>query len=284
MNASASGPVPPPDRYGVVGHPIAHSKSPFIHGRFAAATGQNLVYERYDVRPEDFVSALREFFGKGGRGLNVTLPHKEAAARFADRLTSRARLAGAVNTLRRCDDGVIEGDNTDGAGLLADLSHLGVRLTGARILVLGAGGATRGILAPLLERGPAELFIANRTADRAQQLAREFAAEAGERCALRGGGFEQIAAQPVDLVLHATSLGLEGQVPAIPQGVLGAGTVAYDIGYGTTDTPFTRWAREHGAGRVAQGLGMLIEQAAEAFFLWRGIRPDTEGVRRELQA
>jgi len=284
MNASASGPVPSPDRYGVVGHPIAHSKSPFIHGRFAAATGQNLVYERYDVRPEDFVSALREFFGKGGRGLNVTLPHKEAAARFADRLTSRARLAGAVNTLRRCDDGVIEGDNTDGAGLLADLSHLGVRLAGARVLVLGAGGATRGILAPLLERGPAELFIANRTADRARQLAREFAAEAGERCVLRGGGFEQIAAQPVDLVLHATSLGLEGQVPAIPQGVLGAGTVAYDIGYGTTDTPFTRWAREHGAGRVAQGLGMLIEQAAEAFFLWRGIRPDTEGVRRELQA
>lgn len=284
MNASTSAPVPPPDRYGVVGHPIAHSKSPFIHSRFAAATRQHMVYERYDIRPEEFEQRLREFFDNGGCGLNVTLPHKEAAAKFADRLTPRARLAGAVNTLRRCSDGTIEGDNTDGAGLLADLSHLGVRLTGARILVLGAGGATRGILAPLLAQGPATMFIANRTAARAAQLARDFAAEAGKHCSLRGGGFEQIAAEPVDLVLHATSLGLEGQVPAIPQGVLGASTLAYDIGYGATDTPFTRWAREHGAGRVAQGLGMLVEQAAEAFFLWRGIRPETESVRHALQA
>ncbi len=283
MNASASTPVPQPDRYGVVGHPIAHSKSPFIHSRFAAATHQHMVYERYDIRPEEFEQRLQEFFEKGGCGLNVTLPHKQAAAKFADRLTPRARLAGAVNTLRRCSDGTIEGDNTDGAGLLADLSHLGVRLTGARILVLGAGGATRGILAPLLEQGPATVFIANRTAARAEQLAREFAEQAGKHCTLRGGGFEHIPADPADLVLHATSLGLEGQVPAIPQGVLGAVTLAYDIGYGTTDTPFTRWAREHGAGRVAQGLGMLVEQAAEAFFLWRGIRPDTESVRHELQ-
>ena len=284
MNASVSTPVPQPDRYGVVGHPIAHSKSPFIHSRFAAATHQHMVYERYDIRPEEFGQRLREFFDEGGCGLNVTLPHKEAAAKFADRLTPRARLAGAVNTLRRCSDGTIEGDNTDGAGLLADLSHLGVRLTGARILVLGAGGATRGILAPLLEQAPATVFIANRTAARAEQLAREFAEQAGKHCTLRGGGFEHIPADPADLVLHATSLGLEGQVPAIPQGVLGAVTLAYDIGYGTTDTPFTRWAREHGAGRVAQGLGMLVEQAAEAFFLWRGIRPETESVRHELQA
>ena len=185
MNASTSAPVPPPDRYGVVGHPIAHSKSPFIHSRFAAATRQHMVYERYDIRPEEFEQRLREFFEKGGCGLNVTLPHKEAAARFADRLTPRARLAGAVNTLRRCSDGAIEGDNTDGAGLLADLRRLGVPLAGAHILVLGAGGATRGILAPLLEQGPATVFIANRTAARAEQLAREFAEQAGKHCSLR---------------------------------------------------------------------------------------------------
>lgn len=265
MNASTSAPVPPPDRYGVVGHPIAHSKSPFIHSRFAAATRQHMVYERYDIRPEEFEQRLREFFDEGGCGLNVTLPHKEAAARFADRLTPRARLAGAVNTLRRCSDGAIEGDNTDGAGLLADLRRLGVPLAGAHILVLGAGGATRGILAPLLEQGPATVFIANRTAARAEQLAREFAEQAGKHCTLRGSGFEHIPADPADLVLHATSL-------------------AYDLAYGTTDTPFTGWAREQGAGRVAQGLGMLVEQAAEAFFLWRGVRPDTESIRHELQA
>jgi len=284
MNASTSAPVPPPDRYGVVGHPIAHSKSPFIHSRFAAATRQHMVYERYDIRPEEFEQRLREFFDEGGCGLNVTLPHKEAAARFADRLTPRARLAGAVNTLRRCSDGAIEGDNTDGAGLLADLRRLGVPLAGAHILVLGAGGATRGILAPLLEQGPATVFIANRTAARAEQLAREFAEQAGKHCTLRSGGFEHIPADPADLVLHATSLGLEGKVPEIPRAVFGPATLAYDLAYGTTDTPFTGWAREQGAGRVAQGLGMLVEQAAEAFFLWRGVRPDTESIRHELQA
>jgi shikimate dehydrogenase len=284
MNASASAPVPPPDRYGVVGHPIAHSKSPFIHSRFAAATRQHMVYDRYDIRPEELAQRLREFFEGGGCGLNVTLPHKEAAAKFADRLTSRAHLAGAVNTLHRCSDGSIEGDNTDGAGLLADLRRLSVPVAGTHILVLGAGGATRGILAPLLEQGPATVFIANRTAARARQLACAFAERAGTQCTLRGGGFEHIPTDPADLVLHATSLGPEGKVPEIPQAVFGPATLAYDIAYGITDTPFTLWARERGAGRVVQGLGMLIEQAAEAFFLWRGIRPDTADVRRELQA
>ncbi len=160
----------------------------------------------------------------------------------------------------------------------------GVPLAGAHILVLGAGGATRGILAPLLEQGPATVFIAKRTAARAEQLAREFAEQAGKHCTLRGGGFEHIPADPADLVLHATSLGLEGKVPEIPRAVFGPATLAYDLAYGTTDTPFTGWAREQGAGRVAQGLGMLVEQAAEAFFLWRGIRPDTESMRHELQA
>ena len=284
MSATDSPSMPSPDRYGVVGHPIAHSKSPFIHAQFAAATGQNMIYERYDVKPEEFAQQLREFFERGGCGLNVTLPHKEAAARFADRLTTRARLAGAVNTLRRCSDGTIEGDNTDGAGLLADLQRLETPLAGASVLILGAGGATRGILAPLLAQRPASVFIANRSAERAQQLAHDFAAEAGDGCMLRAGSFEQIPAGPTDLVLHATSLGLEGKVPPVPATVFGPATLAYDLGYGITDTPFTRWAREQGSGRVAQGLGMLIEQAAEAFWIWRGVRPDTTSVRHELQA
>lgn len=284
MNAVDSPRLSPPDRYGVVGHPIAHSKSPFIHTQFAAASGQHMVYERYDIAPQDFEYRLRDFFDQGGCGLNVTLPHKEAAARFADRLTPRARLAGAVNTLRRCGDGAIEGDNTDGAGLLADLQRLGAQLTGASIVILGAGGATRGILAPLLQQRPATLYIANRSAERAQQLVQDFAAEAGEHCRLRGGGFEQIPTGPVDLVLHATSLGLEGKVPSMPSGLFGPATLAYDLGYGITDTPFTLTARTQGAGRVAQGLGMLIEQAAEAFWIWRGVRPDTTSVRHELQA
>ncbi|MBU3671060.1 MAG: shikimate dehydrogenase [Sinobacteraceae bacterium] len=284
MNAADSPRLSPPDRYGVVGHPIAHSKSPFIHAQFAAATGQHMVYERYDIAPEDFVLRLREFFDQGGCGLNVTLPHKEAAARFADRLTPRARLAGAVNTLRRCSDGAIEGDNTDGAGLLADLQRLQVQLTGASVVILGAGGATRGILAPLLQQHPASVYIANRSAQRALQLVQDFAAEAPVHCRLRGGGFEQIPAGPADLVLHATSLGLEGKVPAVPSNLFGSATLAYDLGYGITDTPFTLAARAQGAGRVAQGLGMLIEQAAEAFWIWRGIRPDTTSIRHELQA
>jgi shikimate dehydrogenase len=284
MSVTDSPRVPSPDRYGVVGHPIAHSKSPFIHAHFAAATGQNMTYERYDVKPEEFEQRLREFFETGGCGLNVTLPHKEAASRFADQLTTRARLAGAVNTLRRCIDGTIEGDNTDGAGLLADLRHLEVRVAGASVLILGAGGATRGILAPLLEQNPGSVFIANRSTERAQQLAHDFAKEAGDRCTLRAGSFEQIPAVPTDLVLHATSLGLEGKVPPVLATVFGPATLAYDLGYGVTDTPFTRWAREQGSGRVAQGLGMLIEQAAEAFWIWRGVRPNTASVRHELQA
>jgi shikimate dehydrogenase len=285
----------PPDRYAVVGHPVAHSRSPRIHAAFAAATGQRLEYGRIDAPPAGFEGAVRDFFESGGRGLNVTLPHKEAAARLADRLTERARLAGAVNTLARQADGTLLGDNTDGAGLMADLGRLGIGVRGARVLVLGAGGATRGILGPLLEAAPAQLVVANRTVARAAALATEFgamvpAAQGGDRgtglrsAGLHGCGYDALgpapAAGPFDLILHATSLGLQGEVPPLPQGVVGPESVAYDLGYGAGDTPFVRWARTQGVTRAEQGLGMLIEQAAESFLLWRGVRPDTAPLHR----
>lgn len=267
----------PPDRYAVIGHPIAHSRSPRIHAAFAAAAGQHLTYDRIDAAPEAFEGIVRDFFDDGGCGLNVTLPHKEAAARLADRLTGRARLAGAVNTLARQPDGTLLGDNTDGAGLMADLARLGIAVQGARVLVLGAGGATRGILGPLLEAQPAQLVVANRTAARATALAAAFAG-------VQGCGYDALAslvvAGPFDLVIHATSLGLQGEVPPLPQGVIGPASVAYDLGYGAGDTPFVRWARARGVTRAEQGLGMLIEQAAESFFLWRGVRPDTAPLHR----
>ena len=271
----------PPDRYAVIGHPVAHSRSPRIHAAFAAATGQRLAYDRIDAAPEAFEGVVRNFFDDGGRGLNVTLPHKEAAARLADRLTGRAQLAGAVNTLARQPDGTLLGDNTDGAGLMADLARLGIAVQGARVLVLGAGGATRGILGPLLEAQPATLVVANRTAARATALAAEFAVACGT---VLGCGYDALTAQtaagPFDLVLHATSLGLQGEVPALPTGVVGPESVAYDLGYGAGDTPVVRWARAQGVTRAEQGLGMLIEQAAESFLLWRGVRPDTDALHR----
>lgn len=271
----------PPDRYAVIGHPIAHSRSPRIHAAFAAATGQRLAYDRIDAAPEAFEGVVRDFFDDGGRGLNVTLPHKEAAARLADRLTGRARLAGAVNTLARQPDGTLLGDNTDGAGLMADLARLGIAVRGARVLVLGAGGATRGILGPMLEAQPATLVVANRAAARATALTAEFAAVRGT---VLGCGYDALAAQtaagPFDLVIHATSLGLQGEAPSLPHGIVGPGSVAYDLGYGAGDTPFVRWARAQGVIRAEQGLGMLIEQAAESFLLWRGVRPDTAALHR----
>jgi shikimate dehydrogenase len=289
-----SPPTPTHDRYAVIGHPIAHSRSPAIHAHFAAATGQSLAYGRIDAAPEAFVTAVRDFFESGGRGMNVTLPHKESAAQLADHLTDRARAAGAVNTLMRQPDGTLLGDNTDGAGLMADLARLGIRVTGAQVLVLGAGGATRGILGPLLEAAPASLTIANRTPERAQALAAEFRTHAGAAddtapaTRLSGCGYDALAELagdgPFDLVLHATSLGLQGATPPVPPGVLGPRSAAYDLGYGVPDTPFVRWARAHGAARAEQGFGMLVEQAAESFRIWRGVRPDTAPLHREAAA
>lgn len=273
-----------PDRYGVVGYPIEHSKSPLIHRMFAAATGESLSYDRHAVSPEAFTVFVRDFFESGGCGLNVTVPHKEHAARLADELTPRAARAGAVNTLIRLADGRIRGDNTDGAGLLADLDRLGVPIRGQRLLILGAGGATRGIVGPLMERGPAEILIANRSAERAYALAAEAAHPDVTGCSytVLNTSFASPAATPFDLVLHATPLGLEGAVPDVTPRIIGPGTFAYDLGYGIPDTPFVRWAMQHGARAAAQGIGMLVEQAAEAFFVWRNVRPDTAPVHRAL--
>jgi shikimate dehydrogenase len=270
-----------PDRYGVMGHPIDHSWSPFIHGLFAKQTGQNLSYRLFDVPPEKFRSSALEFFTHGGRGLNITVPHKSAAAELVNRLTGRAEQAGAVNTILMDERNELLGDNTDGAGLLTDLTvNLGIELTARRILILGAGGATRGVLAPLLQARPTTLVIANRTAGRAMQLAEEFA----DLGPTHGVGFDALAGEPFDLIVNATSASLHGEVPLVPARIVGKHTVCYDMAYGKGDTSFTRWAREHHARSAYKGWGMLVEQAAESFQLWRGVRPDTRPILEALAA
>jgi shikimate dehydrogenase len=270
-----------PDQYGVVGHPIAHSLSPFIHGMFAKQTGENLIYRLHDVRPEHFRSYVLEFFSRGGRGLNVTVPHKVAAAELANELTPRAERARAANTLAVQEDNRILGDNTDGAGLVHDIrDNLGVSIGGRRVLIIGAGGATRGVLAPLLVLKPDGIIIANRTAERARSLAAEFS----DLGTIHGAGFDQLEGNVFDLVINATSASLAGEVPSIPASVIGRNTLCYDMAYGKTDTPFVRWALEQGAARAEQGWGMLVEQAAESFCLWRRVRPQTAPVLAALKS
>jgi shikimate dehydrogenase len=267
------------DQYGVVGHPVAHSLSPFIHGMFARETRQDMTYRLFDVEPAEFREWTRDFFVRGGRGLSITLPHKIEAADFAQELTPRAVQAAAVNTLVARADGIL-GDNTDGAGLVRDLcDNLGLVITGRRILVIGAGGATRGVLGPLLGLAPAELVIANRTPDRAAALAAAFE-DLGE---LRGVGFAEVKGGPFDLVINATSASLSGEIPPIAPGVLGPETVCYDLAYGKSATAFVAWAEQQGCAQALQGLGMLVEQAAEAFRLWRGVRPSTAQVLTALK-
>ncbi len=262
------------DRYAVFGNPIAHSKSPRIHAQFAAQTGQDLHYEAILAPLDGFAAAVRDFMAASGRGANVTVPFKEEAFRFAAELTPRARAAGAVNTLA-FDGGTIRGDNTDGAGLVRDIeTNLGRTLAGRRILLLGAGGAARGVILPLLEKRPATLFLANRTAEKAERLAAEFR--------IAGGGFESLAGHAFDLVINATSAGLSDAVLPLPTSAFAPGSLAYEMLYGR-DTPFMAQARAAGA-QVADGLGMLVEQAAEAFYVWRGVRPDTAPVRSTLRA
>lgn len=269
------------DRYGLMGHPVGHSWSPFIHGMFAKQTEQQLSYRLIDVPPERFRAAALEFFTHGGRGLNITVPHKQAAAELMNRLTGRADRAGAVNTILLEGSNELLGDNTDGAGLITDLTiNLGFELGGRRILLLGAGGATRGVIGPLLEARPSAVTIANRTPKRAVDLAEEFA----DLGTVTGCGFEQIPAEPVDLIVNATSAGLQGEVPSIPGATIGPRTLCYDMAYGKGETSFTRWAQDNGAGLAQKGWGMLVEQAAESFSLWRGIRPDTRPVLEALLA
>lgn len=261
------------DRYAVFGNPIAHSKSPLIHALFAAQTGQDLRYEAILAPLDGFATAVQDFIAAGGKGANVTVPFKEAASRLATALTPRARAAGAVNTLV-FDNGTICGDNTDGAGLVRDIEiHLGRALAGRRILLLGAGGAARGVILPLLEQRPATLFLANRTAEKAERLAAEFG--------IAGGRFEALAGHAFDLVINATSAGLYDAVLPLPTSVFAPDSLAYEMLYGR-DTPFMAQARAAGA-QVADGLGMLVEQAAEAFHIWRGVRPDTRPVLEALR-
>ncbi|HKU12820.1 MAG TPA: shikimate dehydrogenase [Steroidobacteraceae bacterium] len=263
-----------PDRYAVVGYPVAHSWSPFIHGLFAQQTGHSVSYVRLEVAPEALNDKVAEFFEGGGKGMNVTLPHKQAACLIARHRTPRAEMAGAVNTLAVSDDGLL-GDNTDGAGLIADLTqNLSFDLAGTRVLVLGAGGASRGVLGPLLGAGPEYVEIANRNEGRATQLAREYSMLG----TVHGCGFDAITASTFDLVLNATSASLQDAIPPIPPGVIGPTTLCYDMGYGKGDTAFTRWSKSTGAGRAETGWGMLVEQAAESFLLWRGVKPQTAPV------
>jgi len=268
-----------PDQYGLFGHPVSHSLSPFIHGLFARDTGQQMTYRAYDVLPEEFTARVRSFFGGGGRGLNITLPHKLAAAALADELTDRADRAAAVNTLVRQGDSVL-GDNTDGEGLVRDLCHnLGLVVTGSRVLILGAGGATRGVLAPLLGLEPATVTIANRTPDRATALAAAFA----DLGPTQGISFTAIGERPFDLIINATSASISGEIPPIPRAAVTESTVCYDLAYGRSATAFVKWALECGCARAEQGLGMLAEQAAESFRLWRGVRPQTAPVLAALR-
>ena len=269
------------DRYGLVGHPVWHSWSPFIHGMFAQAAAQNLVYRTYDIAPENLRRDVAELFAGGVRGLNVTVPHKQAAAELVNELTPRAARARAVNTIAYIEDTSLLGDNTDGVGLMADLEHnLEMRFANKRLLILGAGGAVRGVLGPLLERDFREVTIANRTPLKAELLAAEFAGLG----AIAGCGFSDLRGPPYDLIVNATSAGLQGEMPALPAGIVGEQTVCYDMSYRRGDTPFTRWACLLHAARVTQGWGMLVEQAAESFLLWRGIRPQTQFVLEAIKA
>lgn len=270
------------DRYVLFGHPVAQSKSPFIHGLFAQQLAQDLSYRLVDVPPLEFLNTAQRFFVDGGAGANVTLPHKQAALELVDVLTPEAERAGAVNTLVVREDGTLQGANTDGMGLRQDLEkNLKLTLAGKRLLVLGAGGATRGILEPLLQAKPAVLHIANRTVARATELAAAFA----DLGPVEGGGYADLGDQaPFDLILNATSASLAGEVPPVPVRLFTKDTVAYDLAYARGGTPFTQWARKRGLQHVHKGYGMLVEQAAVAFALWRGVRPDTAPVLEALRS
>ncbi len=266
------------DRYAVVGNPIAHSKSPEIHAAFARQTGEDLRYERLLAPLDGFGPAVAAFRAAGGRGLNVTVPFKGEAYRLANDATARARAAEAVNTLR-FEGARIYGDNTDGVGLVRDLAaNLAVGIGGRRVLIVGAGGAARSVIEALLDAQPAEVVVVNRTGERAEAFERQFTGR------VRGAGFEALPRYGFDLVINASSAGLAGAAPPLPESAFAPGATAYDMVYGEGETPFLALARRSGAARVADGLGMLVEQAAESFFVWRGVRPATAPVLTMLRA
>ena len=267
------------DKYAVFGNPIKHSKSPEIHRAFAVQTLQAMEYNRQLVELDDFAKAVDQFFQAGGRGLNITVPFKQDAYSYGSRITARARRAGAVNTLAMQADGTVLGDTTDGVGLVTDIKdNLGWQIKAKRILILGAGGAVRGVLEPLLAEQPQHIVIANRTVDKALQLSKGFA----ELGYILGCGLDMLAGQEFDLIINGTIASLQGDLPSLPDSLVAQNTdlgktACYDMMYGAEPTVFMSWAHQQGA-LAADGLGMLVEQAAESFALWRGIRPDTRHV------
>lgn len=270
------------DLYAVVGNPISHSKSPRIHSLFASETGEPVEYTAIQAPLDDFAGTVTRFFERGGKGLNVTVPFKEQAWALAKRRTERAEKAGAANTLYLDADGVLTADNTDGKGLVADLTaNHGVDLADKRVLVLGAGGAVRGVLGPLLATRPQAITIANRTVARAEALVTLFADAAGST-ELTACGFEQPRGA-FDVIINGTSASLQGDLPPLSPTVINARTMVYDMMYSLTTTTFNQWALDHGALRVFDGLGMLVEQAAESFRIWRGVSPQTEPVIAALR-
>jgi shikimate dehydrogenase len=268
------------DQYAVIGHPISHSKSPKIHQAFAKQTGQSLEYRAIDIYPDDVAGQIQQLHDALKlKGLNVTVPFKETMWSLIEDLSDRAHRAGAVNTVVISEDGHLFGDNTDGVGLCRDLlDNHGIQVNGKHILLLGAGGASRGVIEPLLALNPASLFIANRTAQKAVDLAHDFK-DLGN---INGGGWENITGQ-FDLLINATAASLQGEVPPISPTVLADGAACYDMMYGDKDTAFVQWAKQHGVTQAFDGLGMLVEQAAEAFFIWRNFRPDSQAVINMLR-
>ncbi len=267
------------DSYAVVGNPIAHSKSPDIHEQFAEQTSQNLTYDRMLVKLGAFNEEVSAFFALGGLGLNVTVPFKEEAFRYADQLTERARLAGAVNTLALQDDGNVLGDNTDGAGLVADIQANNWTLEGKTLLILGAGGAVRGVLQPLLAQNPSKVVIANRTVSKAQDIVDMYPGVDH----LSVSSYAELFGQSFDLVINGTSASLAGAIPPLPDNVVTSRTCVYDMMYGSEPTVFLTWAESQGATALIDGLGMLVGQAAESFDLWRGVKPATDEVIQVLR-
>lgn len=266
------------DLYAVIGNPISQTKSPFIHGLYAKACDQDMAYTALEGPLGGFASAVDAFRAAGGRGLNVTVPFKMDACAYATTLSGRARLAGAVNALKFEGDQVW-GENFDGVGLVRDVTHnLGLALRNKRVLLLGAGGAARGALLPFLHGQPASLTIANRTLSKAVTLAAEVAAQAQ----VTACGYADLEGRVFDLVFNATSASLRGELPPVPASVFAPGSLAYELAYGKGLTPFLRLARDAGVTQLADGVGMLVEQAAEAFLWWRGVRPDTRPVMAQL--
>lgn len=265
------------DQYRVFGNPIEHSRSPFIHQSFAQTTKQVLNYETSFVELDGFTEAVKQFICQGGKGANVTVPFKEQALTISDELSDRARLAGAVNTLS-FNNGKIIGDNTDGEGLVQDLLRNNVQLTNSRILLLGAGGAAKGVILPLLAQSPVNIVIANRTVSKAEALIEQFNDNRLKAC-----GFAQTSDASYDVIINATSASLSGKFPAIADSTVSKSTVCYDMVYGKELTPFLEWAKLQGATKVIDGIGMLVGQAAVSFNIWRGLKPEVETVIEQLK-